>query len=161
MQATIGKYAKSSLCCFFVILGTAKPCRKIHNLKYLPKTIKCRNYKKYNMQEMNNDIQNIDWGSFYEIKNVDVALNYFNKTLIYIFDKHAPSITKKVRGKPCPWLTEDINQLMNGRDQLLRKARRTQNPNDWNMYKKSRNTCNIQIKKAKRKYHQNILQEMH
>ena len=33
---------------------------------------------------------------------------YFNQTVKSIFDKHAPHSVKKVRGKPCPWLHNDL-----------------------------------------------------
>ena len=36
-----------------------------------------------------------------------------------LFDRHAPKISKKVRGKPAPWLNSEVKRLMNERDRLL------------------------------------------
>ena len=48
---------------------------------------------------------------------------------------------------------------MNIRDQLLRKARKTNRENDWSSYKRQRNKVNGMIKKCKNKYHRDLLQE--
>ena len=110
--------------------------RKINNIRYPMRTIHCRNFKNFNSQDLNNDIDEIDWKPLYDSSNVENAVNYLNHHVKAIFDKHAPSITKKVKGRPCPWLTEDIKVDMNKRDQVLRKARNSNNPTDWSTYKK-------------------------
>ena len=48
---------------------------------------------------------------------------------------------------------------MNDRDGLLRKARRSKNHNDWIRYKTFKNRVNNVIKRAKSKYHKNLLDE--
>ena len=47
---------------------------------------------------------------------------------------------------------------MNDHDGLLRKARRSKNQNDWTQYKTFKNVNNV-IKRAKSKYHKNLLGE--
>ena len=47
---------------------------------------------------------------------------------------------------------------MNDHDGLLRKARRSKNQNDWTKYKTFKNVNNV-IKRAKSKYHKNLLGE--
>ena len=106
------------------------------------RTIHCRNFKNFNSQDLNNDIDEIDWKPLYDSSNIENTVNYLNHHVKAVFDKHAPSITKKVKGRPCPWFTEDINVDMNKRDQVLRKARNSNNPTDWSTYKKLRNICN-------------------
>ncbi len=76
-----------------------------------------------------------------------------------MFDHHAPIIEKRIRGKSCPWLSRDIKKLMNDRDQLLRKARKTNSQADWISYKQMRNYCTGQVRRAKANYHQNLLNE--
>ena len=65
---------------------------------------------------------------------------------------------KRVKGKPC-WLTSDIRKVMNERDQVLRKARRTRSENTWSTYKRLRNSCNNMMKQARSKYHKNMISE--
>ena len=66
-----------------------------------------------------------------------------------IFDRHAPQIVKRVKGKPCPWMNSDIRKMMTSRDRMLRKARRTKKEEHWDLYKKLRNQCNNKMKYAK------------
>ena len=44
-------------------------------------------------------------------------------------------------------------------DRVLKKCRKTQNEEDWNLYKKLRNLCNNNIKHAKREYQTNLFNE--
>ena len=127
--------------------------RKINNCKYLPRVIKCRNYVNYSSENMNIDIESIDWSSLYKLKNVNLAVKYFNSKIEEVFNRHAPVIVKKVKGRPCPWLNPDLKRCMNNRDKILRKARKSKNRNDWKSYKKLRNKCNNTLKAAKIKYH--------
>ena len=60
--------------------------------------------------------------------------------------------------KPYPWLTKKIKKQMNDHDRLLRKSRRSKNHNDWIQYKTFKNRVNV-IKRAKSKYHENLLDE--
>ena len=84
---------------------------------------------------------------------------FFKSTLIDIFQKHAPEFDKKVRGKPCPWLTRDIKTKMTDPDHLLRKMRKTKLGNDITADKMKRNEVNICLTKAKANYYQNLLDE--
>ena len=115
--------------------------RKLNSKKFLPKTIKCRNYARYDVNNLLNDVSKIDWQPLYEIDNVSTALDYFTNSLRYIFDIHAPIIQKRVKGKGCPWMTTELKSLMNDRDKLLRKARKSKHDVDWNQYKRLRNLC--------------------
>ena len=76
-----------------------------------------------------------------------------------IFDRHAPQIVKRVKGKPCPWMISDIRKMMTSRDRMLRKARRTKKEEHWNLYKKLRNQCNNKMKYAKSSFHKETLEE--
>ena len=78
---------------------------------------------------------------------------------ISAINRHAPIITKRVKGKHCPWLTTNIKSHMNERDKVLRKARKTKKDSDWSMYKRLKNRCNNLIKQAKSKYHNDLLIE--
>ena len=64
----------------------------------------------------------------------------FKSVFIEIADKHAPLITKKVRGNhSCAWITNDIKKEIRQRDYELKKARKTNSYEDWATYRKTRN----------------------
>ena len=80
--------------------------------------------------------------------------------VLEVFDKHAPRIMKKVRGKLAPWLTDDVKKLMNERDKLLRKSRKSPHTELYKAeYKQKRNAVNIAIRRAKVSYYKDLLQE--
>lgn len=80
-------------------------------------------------------------------------------TLNETFTKHAPFINKRVKGRPCPWLDNNTKSELNNRDKALRKARRSKDDNDWQVYKTLRNHCNNLLRYAKSKYNRTLLNE--
>ena len=96
--------------------------RKINHRKMPFRIITCGHYSKYNHTVLARDIENYDWNSVYTEANVNIALDYTEQGLTSIIDRHAPKITKLVKGRKCLWLTYEIKTLMNTRDEVLRKA---------------------------------------
>jgi hypothetical protein len=97
--------------------------------------------------------------SLYEITDVNAAWIFLKHILLRSFNKHAPIITKHIKGQHCPWLTPEIKSQMNRKDQLLRKARKSKKKEGWELYKTAKNCCNNMVRKAKRDYHQTLLNE--
>ena len=67
------------------------------------------------------------------------ALDYIEQGLTTIIYRHVPKIEKRVKGGKCPWLTYEIKTLMNTRNKVLRKARKTNKKCDWLSYKRVKN----------------------
>ena len=63
--------------------------------------------------------------------------------------------TMRVRSRSSPWITSELKDLMHNRDILKIKASKTNDPNDWALFKKQRNIVNKQIRSAKQVYYQN------
>ena len=133
--------------------------RKLNNASFKPRKIMCRDYRSYHPEAMNEELETVDWSAFYSCRTVNEAWSQMKDILLTIFEHHAPKICKKVRGKPAPWLTSNVKKLMNVRDKLLRKSRRTKAELDISKYKQKRNEVNIAIRKAKSSYHQSLLKE--
>ena len=127
--------------------------------KYPPRTIYSRNYKNYNTNVIKNQLRNVNWEHVTNCRDSNICWQYIKDILLKCADTHAPLTKKTIKGKPCPWLTEEIKKQMNDRDGLLRKARRSKNHNDWIRYKTFKNRVNNVIKRAKSKYHKNLLDE--
>ena len=86
------------------------------------RTITCRDYSKYSHTVLARDMENYDWNPVYAETNVNIAQDYMEQELATIIDRHAPKVTKRAKGRKCPWLTYEIKTLMNSRDKALRKA---------------------------------------
>ena len=62
--------------------------------------------------------------------SVDEKLDAFNDLLLTCLNAHAPVKTVKLKRKPNPFITDDIEDLLKTRDSMHRKARRTGSVND-------------------------------
>ena len=133
--------------------------RKLHSIKHSPKQIKCRNYTNYDPKLFCEDLESENFSNVFDSRSTDVAWKHLKEILHYYINKHAPMITKKVKGRLCPWMTTKVKQEMNIRDKLLRRARRTKAENDWSIYKRQRNNVTSLVKKVKNNYFRDLLRE--
>ena len=94
------------------------------------------------------DLNSKDWNYFYSLKDVNAAWKVLSDYLTETINTHAPKTTRRIKGKPCPWITPDIKALMSERDKMLRKSRKTKNELDISSYKNLRNRVNIMVRNA-------------
>jgi hypothetical protein len=133
--------------------------RKINHQKFKCVEVKGRNYKHYDSNSLCNKLTNSDWSNFYNANNVNTAWNLMKDILIKEIDSLAPVQSKRIRGKPSPWLTSEIKMAMNTRDRILRKYRKTKSNADFQAYKSLRNRVNSLVKNAKSQYHKSLLEQ--
>lgn len=133
--------------------------RKLNNIKQQYESIKCRDYSNYNSSELSRDLSNENWDSVYAERNPNNAWDTLRDIVSRNFNKHAPNITKKVKGKKSPWLTRDIKLEMNYRDTLNRKFRKSRTSTDFEKFKSQRNKVNNLVRKARNEHSRTLLQE--
>eukprot|EP00794_Sanderia_malayensis_P004093 gene4093-4647_t len=133
--------------------------RKINLTREAPRQITCRNYRNYDSDKMSEDLRNSDWLRVLNYVEVNKAWGYMKDILSGVFNKHTPKIQKIVKGKVAPWLNEGVKRLMNERDKVLRKFRKTKAEVDQAAYKEKRNAVNVAMRKAKSSYHRKLLSE--
>jgi len=98
--------------------------RKVNCVNHKSRKIHCRDYKNHDPDKLAEHLSNQDWSPLYKYENVNDAWSFVRSILQAAFYSFCPMITKKVKGKPSPWLTADIIRLKNDRDKLLRKWRK-------------------------------------
>ena len=125
--------------------------RKVNNVKYESETIRYRDYKNYDVNVINNELLNINWDGVYNSNSPNQSLNVMKSILKDTIDRHAPFVTKRVKGKKSPWMSKEIKRHMNIRDQLYRKARKSKKQLDWVSYKRKRNFVKNEIQRTKKK----------
>ena len=76
--------------------------------------------------------------------DVNSNLGIFHNAFREVLDAHAPVKTVNIRIRPCPFVTEEIKDLMKIRNRLYRRFLLTRNILDRAEYKISRNS----VKKA-------------
>jgi len=133
--------------------------RKINNTRYTPRRIKMRNYKNYNAERLKDEIKTINWNEIIFRDSFNESWEAFKMKLSETINHHAPLAEKKIRGKSCPWLTNPIKTKIKERDNLLKKARKSNDMIDWKNFRSCRNTVTALIRKSKKHYHQQIFNE--
>ena len=133
--------------------------RKLNHHKSQWRSIKCRNYKHYDVNTINKELLNKEWFPVYNTSCPLKAWSIMNSFLTETQNNHAPFIEKKVKGRSCPWLNDTIKSEMNERDKLLRIARKSNNETDWNVYKRKRNFVKNEIQRTKRSFFKNELKD--
>ena len=108
---------------------------------------------------MCDELSTQDWTPVYESTDVNYTWTCMKNTILSCFDKLAPVIKKRIRGKPSPWLTDELKKAMNIRDMLLRKSRKTKSASDISAYKKKRSELNSLLNKSKQAYYRDLLNE--
>ena len=62
-----------------------------------------------------------------------------------VANKHAPVKQRRIRKTPAPWLSVEIKKLIWERDRLKRKAICSNDENDWEYFKATKNLVNYKI----------------
>ena len=126
--------------------------RKINANKLPPHTIKCRNFSSYVQQVFCEDLNNCCRNDVLNEEDVNSAWLKWKELFLSVCNKHAPVRRKIMRGAKCPWLQVATKKLMNERDSVLRKVRRTGSEVDWSRYRRLQNQVSNRIKFEKRRY---------
>ena len=73
------------------------------------------------------------------IGDVSERVYHFDQNFLCMLNKHAPVKNVKIKHRQCSFVDEQLKQHMNHRDQLLKIARETNSPQDWQIYRAKRN----------------------
>ena len=132
---------------------------KINCKKFVSRSIIWRDYIKYDQESLCIDIKNSNINLTDQFENVSKTWGHFYATLLNIFNKQAPIIKTKVRGKPSLWVTSELKKKINELDKCLKICRNTKREVDISSYKRKRNEVNLALRKAKSVYFKNLLNE--
>ena len=87
--------------------------------------------KHYRSDNFHSDIKQAPWSIVDVFDDVSDKLFAFNNLFSDILDKHAPVKTIKIRGRPLPYVTDEIRQLMKTREEWRKIARKSNDPCAW------------------------------
>ena len=121
----------------------------LHKPRIVPSTIRYRKLRQLNLTQFKEDLSHL--------KNVDTSENCldtlmcdYNTILRNALDKHAPIITKRVKGPTAkPWYDDDIHKEKNTRRKLERAWRKQRTDENLNRYKAQKNRLNQLIDNKK------------
>ena len=128
--------------------------RKLHRVPLPPpRMIEIRNYKHYDPALFCDDLKNIPWDILELEQTPDESWLCFKDLFLTAADKHAPIVTRRVRGRSVSWLTAEIKDLTHKRDYEHEKAISTNSELHWRNYKRLRNAVNTKMRKEKCNYY--------
>ena len=76
---------------------------------------------KYDKLKFKQDLREEKWINVLKQPDINNAWFAFKSILTSLVDRHAPKVERQVRGRDCPWLTNDIRTKMKERDHMLKK----------------------------------------
>ena len=120
--------------------------------KHGPSVINYRNYKNFNEIVFRNDLRD-------ELGKIEPSnLNYtsFETTFNRLLDKHAPIKKKYVRANDKPFMTTALRKAVMLRSRLRNRYNKNQTIENWNEFRKHRNSCVKLFRREKRIYYNNL-----
>ena len=114
------------------------------------------NYDKINTEKFNELMIKEDWNSILKDNSIDDSCNKFTETLTHIIKECVPNKTITTRSTDPPWFKNDLKTMINKRNKLYKKAKRTNERNDWNNFHTLRNVIVNDIRKRKLEYYNEL-----
>ncbi len=120
-----------------------------------PKVVTARNYKRYDPEKFLQDLAQIPWCSNLLMDDVNEKVARFDTHFLNTLERHAPFKTMKIRYRQCPFLNDEIKELIKNRDNLHKIGRQTRMQSDWEKFHMCRESVKRKLRGAERKYVQN------
>ena len=115
--------------------------------------ITTRSMKNFDKDAFLADVASICWEQgFSETDDVNVLVTQWSTLFSLIIDKHVPIKTLRVSEKYCPWVNDDLKQLIRSRDKLKKAAVKSKSQLLMSSYRHIRNKINKQNFELKRQY---------
>jgi len=113
--------------------------KKERTKKCQTKTVKLRTFKDTNNEKLKQMIKSAPWWILDFPRTVSEQYELFMKIINFVLDIHAPIKTFRVKAMRKPWMNAEYTRLNNIQRRQLKKAMKTNETEDWAMYKSQRN----------------------
>ncbi|CAB4045042.1 Hypothetical predicted protein, partial [Paramuricea clavata] len=120
--------------------------------KKLPDYMVIRSFKNYSSEAFKNDLEQLIWQENPIDQGVNQRLDNFNQKFLSVLDIHATIKTVKIKRRLCPFVDQEIVQLMKKRNALHKLARQTLQALDWDRYRSCRNQIKRKLRESERKF---------
>ena len=97
-----------------------------------------------------------NWNSILTNHPIDDSCKTFTETLSHIIKECVPHKTITTRSTDPPWFKHDLKTMINKRNKLYKKAKRTNAKDDWNNFYTLRNDIVSNIRKRKLDYYNEL-----
>ena len=129
-----------------------KVTRYSKSFKILPRYVKKRSFKDFNKEAFKIKLGESNLEEILAINDVDLAAESMVDKVTRILDSMAPIKTIQVRTNYVPGLEEDTKKLQAERNKAHEQAAKSDNPEDWRIFRSLRNKTTAKIRADKRKW---------
>ena len=133
--------------------------RKHIKKKKTPTTFTGRNMENYNLIDLHNVLDHIDWTEFYNETDPDSLWTIFLSNINQQVDTIYPIKHYHINQQKERWINDDIMHMIIEKDRLLLQARILNTNDAWNIAKAAKNRTKNFIKRAKSKFIRNCLED--
>ena len=121
---------------------------KIHKHTF----IKIRTFKNYTKQLFLNKLSKIKFPNYLEYGNINAAYSHFAEMITGIINELAPAKEIRVKKDSQEWMDQEVLEGIRTRNKLLTKYRTSQIYSDYINFKKARNRVQSLIKRKKKSF---------
>ena len=97
-----------------------------------------RSFKRCDRERLNSDLREVPWHVMDSFDTIDDMCNYWKALFLSVVDEHAPLVKMRMRQDSLQWITGEVRKLMKARNYFRKKFRRTQDPMEWDRFKRLR-----------------------
>ena len=116
-----------------------------------------RRSKRIDLDKFRKDLSLAPWSVTDIFDSVDDKLDYFNQTFLQVLNDHAPLRRVRVKKKRSPWMTREIRDQMDNRNESLRRFRATRSADDWEAYRRLRSRVTTLLRASKRAHFSHLI----
>lgn len=107
-------------------------------------------FQRYDASKFLQDLKRLPWMENSMIGDISERVDHFNQNVLCLLNKHTPVKKVKMKYRQCPFMDKQLKQHMTERDQLLRIAKETNSPRDWQTYRAKHNKGKVLLREAER-----------
>ena len=111
-----------------------------------------RSYKNYNVEQFQETLNNENWNELFNIDDPNIAWDFLINKVMKILDLMCPLRNFNIKKYKEEWMNRDIMELIIDKDKALKKAKRSRNPDDFNIAKRLKLEIGKIIRNAKENY---------
>lgn len=84
-----------------------------------------RDFKNFNVDNFYNDCKTVIWNDILKMNNINDKVEFINKNIITLYDKHAPIKPTSAHNHYSPWITDVIKIMQRKRNKALADYKKT------------------------------------
>ena len=128
---------------------TSKPKEKLNFIG--------RSYRNYDKAAFIQKLKNSNWDHLWTFTDPESAWDFFVDKLNSLLSHTCPVKEFKINKRKEPWLNRQLLEILIDKDRSLRRAKRTNNEDDWNIARYFRNQAKLLVRQAKAEYYKEQL----